>query len=158
MRGVGRERLIPLAVVACARMMSSLCIWRVLSFSYLMGEQTVMPKSAQLLELLSSNTLPTAGAASRDVKLHATVLNTRYRRPAGPPGFQQQQQQAGGAGRPRFDRQPFDGRPLLGKYMQADFGVVELPALHLSQRGRYAEGGPYPGFYSCADSLPLRPK
>ncbi|GAB4816249.1 hypothetical protein N2152v2_003295 [Parachlorella kessleri] len=94
----------------------------------------------------------------REVKLHATVLNTRYRRPApgaaGQPQQQRDRQQQGQQaqqGRPRIDRQPFDGRLLLEKYGDIDFGLVTLPAVHLGQRGKYGADG----FYFCADSLPL---
>ena len=83
----------------------------------------------------------------RAVKLHATVLNTRYRRRGSSGDGQQQGQQQG-----REARQPFDGRGLLARHGGVDLGGVPLPAVHLSQRGQY---NPATGFYRCFDSLPL---
>ncbi|PNH12215.1 Activating signal cointegrator 1 complex subunit 1 [Tetrabaena socialis] len=88
----------------------------------------------------------------RKVKLHATVVNTRYRKrapggagaapPAAAGGRQQQQ---------REERQPFDGRALLAEHARLDLGIHCLEAAHLSQRGVY---GP-DGYYRCAGKLSL---
>ncbi|GLI60817.1 hypothetical protein VaNZ11_002923 [Volvox africanus] len=98
----------------------------------------------------------------RKVKLHATILNTRYRKrpqaswatggsgrggegPAGAAGTG-----AGSTGR-REERQPFDGRALLGEHGRLDLGIHTIQALHLSQRGAYGEDG----YYRCARKLDL---
>ncbi|GIL50546.1 hypothetical protein Vafri_6716 [Volvox africanus] len=98
----------------------------------------------------------------RKVKLHATILNTRYRkrpqaseavggsgrRGEGPAG-------AAGAGSGptsrREERQPFDGRALLEEHGRLDLGIHTIQALHLSQRGAYGEDG----YYRCARKLDL---
>lgn len=85
----------------------------------------------------------------RAVKLHATVINTRYRRRASGAGQQQGQRQGQLAAE---QRQPFDGRQLLQSFGELDLGTVQLPAVHLSQRGRYDTKT---GFYQALDSLPL---
>lgn len=87
----------------------------------------------------------------RPVKLHATVINTRYRKRGGGGGGRPEGQAAAGA-QQREQRQPFDGRGLLQLHAAVDLGTVRLPAVHLSQRGKYDTET---GFYWCADSLPL---
>lgn len=97
----------------------------------------------------------------RAVKLHATVLNSRYRRRSSSssggggsgPG-QQGQQQGQQQGRGQWEqRQPFDGRRLLERHGGVDFGAVQLPTVHISQRGQPYDSAT--GFYRCAASLPL---
>eukprot|EP00887_Chlorella_sp_A99_P003180 scaffold9.g3180.t1 len=93
----------------------------------------------------------------RPVKLHTTVINTRYRKRAGggPDGGAGgsagagHQQQRGGSDQ---QRQPFDGRALLAAQGQLDLGVLDLPALCVSQRGRYDA---QTGYYATAAALPL---
>ncbi|KAG2486288.1 hypothetical protein HYH03_014993 [Edaphochlamys debaryana] len=84
----------------------------------------------------------------RKVKLHATIINTRYRKRtdgAGAGGSA-----GGGGGRP--ERQPFDGRALLQEHGRLDLGIHTIEALHLSQRGAYGEDG----YYRCAKRLALK--
>ena len=51
-----------------------------------------------------------------------TLVNTRYRKPPrSPQGW-------------RTERQPFDARGILSEHSDLDFGVHELPEMHLSQR------------------------
>lgn len=97
----------------------------------------------------------------RETRLHATVINTRYRRRASgngdgggqQQGGEQQQQQQAQQRRERGEpRQAFDGRWLLERHGGLDLGSVALAAVHLSQRGVYDAVS---GFYRCADSLPL---
>lgn len=91
----------------------------------------------------------------RAVKLHATLINTRYRQRSGGGGSGAQgEAQQGQPGQPRREqRQPFGGRGLLERHAAADFGTVQLPAVHISQRGAYDERT---GFYRCFASLALR--
>ncbi|PRW60326.1 activating signal cointegrator 1 complex subunit 1 [Chlorella sorokiniana] len=106
----------------------------------------------------------------RAVKLHATVLNTRYRRrssgsgssgPGQASGQAQQQGQQQPQGRGQWEqRRPFDGRQLLQRHGAVDFGAVQLPAVHISQRGQPAGSASgvsdvATGFYRCAASLAL---
>lgn len=88
----------------------------------------------------------------RAVKLHATIINTRYRRRGGGSTQPPPQQQLDGSGGGGNRRQPFDGRALLTAHRDLSLGSLELPALHLSQRGSYDERS---GYYKCAASLPL---
>lgn len=85
----------------------------------------------------------------RPVKLHATLMNTRYRQKGGNSGSSEQQQQ----GQQRWEeRRPFDGRALLERHGGLDLGAVALRALHISERGAFDAAT---GFYRCFDSLPL---
>ncbi|PNW87945.1 hypothetical protein CHLRE_01g008000v5 [Chlamydomonas reinhardtii] len=95
----------------------------------------------------------------RKVKLHATIINTRYRKRGaeqqqggGGGGSSSQQQRPQQGGRPS-DRQPFDGRALLEQHGRLDLGIHTLQAVHLSQRGAYGEDG----YYRCVRQLPLQP-
>ncbi|GLC38173.1 hypothetical protein PLESTB_001091700 [Pleodorina starrii] len=96
----------------------------------------------------------------RKVKLHATVINTRYRKRspqgAGGGGGGAAAGPAGGGGGPmgrREERQPFDGRALLQEHGRLDLGIHTLEALHLSKRGVYGEDG----YYRCVRKLELVP-
>lgn len=73
----------------------------------------------------------------RPVKLHATVINTRYAMRKAEAGAQRQQ---------------FDGRLLLQKLSSLDLGVVTLPAVHLSQRGSFDKET---GYYSSLAVMQL---
>lgn len=72
-----------------------------------------------------------------DVKLHATILNTRYRNL--------------GADDRSAPRISFDARAMLDKFGAYDFGTVRIPSLELSQRGKY---GPE-GYYHCVQKVHL---
>ncbi len=89
----------------------------------------------------------------RDVKLHATVLNTRHRQRA--PAKQSDTQGADTSEahqrNSQYDRTPFDGRWLLANYADLDLGVQQIPQIHLSQRGRYRDDG----YYQAVDMLSL---
>ena len=95
-----------------------------------------------------------AACVCRDVKLHATVLNTRHRRRT--PGKQGQSQTNSDApqhshqSRP-FDRRPFDGRWLLVNYADLDLGIQQISQVHLSQRGKYDDDG----YYHALDKVAL---
>eukprot|EP01112_Ceratiomyxa_fruticulosa_P016327 TRINITY_DN4916_c0_g1_i3.p1 TRINITY_DN4916_c0_g1~~TRINITY_DN4916_c0_g1_i3.p1 ORF type:complete len:371 (+),score=67.79 TRINITY_DN4916_c0_g1_i3:152-1264(+) len=62
-----------------------------------------------------------------DVKLHATLLNTRFR-------TQDEDNQS---------RQTFDASGILSNYGNISLGSYKIPALHLSQRGVYDLNGFY---------------
>jgi len=62
----------------------------------------------------------------REVKLHVTLLNVRFRAQTSLP-------------------QPLDAKPILSMYGKLDFGDVKLPALHLSERGKFDSDG----YYHC---------
>lgn len=90
------------------------------------------------------------GWSCRDVKLHATVLNTRHRqRTHGNQGEgpQQQQQQR----QHHQERTPFDGRWLLANFGDLDLGVQTVSQIHLSQSGKYADDG----YYHAMDTMSL---
>lgn len=89
----------------------------------------------------------------RDVKLHATVLNTRHRQRArakqsdtqGVDTSEKHQRNS------QYDRMPIDGRWLLANYADLDLGVQQIPQIHLSQRGMYRDDG----YYQAVDVLSL---
>ena len=96
----------------------------------------------------------------RDVKLHATVLNTRHRRhtqynqqeqPAADNTSRQQHTQNQQPGQRHPQRTAFDGRWLLANYGDLDLGVQHVKQVHLSQRGQYSEDG----YYKDIDKLML---
>ena len=86
----------------------------------------------------------------RDVKLHATVMNTRHRRPAtatatsAPPGFPSRSEQP--------KRTPFDSRMVLERGKGVDFGVQTLATLELSARKRVDD---HSGYYHAVATIPL---
>lgn len=100
----------------------------------------------------------------RDVKLHATVLNTRHQHGThGNQGEELSSNQGegesvqgtrageGAAVQPHHERAPFDGRWLLANYSDLDLGVQNLSEIHLSQRGKYQVDG----YYHAMDRLLL---
>lgn len=76
----------------------------------------------------------------KPIKLHATIVNTKYRKTSN----QRQGQQAA---------VPIDARAMMETFGNVDLGVHPLPELHLSQRHKT---GP-DGYYLCLGSLPLKP-
>ncbi|KAI5623409.1 activating signal cointegrator 1 complex subunit 1 [Silurus asotus] len=75
------------------------------------------------------------------VKLHATVMNTLFRKDPSA-------EDKGGAGRPSMkDREAFDSRNILERFKEFDFGECHLDAVQLSQRfssdctGYYSSAG-----------------
>lgn len=83
----------------------------------------------------------------REVKLHATVMNTRHR---------SSPNQAPGAFKGRLthqeERRPFDGRLLLKDWEAADFGEQKIDCLELSQRHKIDEST---GYYHALAKLLL---
>lgn len=80
---------------------------------------------------------------ARGLKLHATLINTRYR---------QAQRGRGAAG--GWQRQAVDARALMQRHGDVDLGEVEVREMHLSQRGVFNAGD---GYYKTACRLPLGP-
>jgi len=76
----------------------------------------------------------------RNVKLHATVLNSRFRKQEG---------DAKDDKKPK--RETFDARGIMTKYANHDFGKAHLSELHLSQRSFYDNNG----FYHCVKKVNL---
>ncbi|XP_075912270.1 activating signal cointegrator 1 complex subunit 1 [Petromyzon marinus] len=76
------------------------------------------------------------------VKLHATVINTLYRKGEGRPG---------GEPRPQRAREAFDAREILKEFGSFDFGELRLSSVEIYQRGSTDPSGAY---VSCG-SLPL---
>jgi hypothetical protein len=90
---------------------------------------------------------------SKHVKLHATIVNTRHRRPdKDQPPQQQQQQDSGRQRRQQPERKGFNGQKLLQDWQSIDLGEYEVPALHISKRGAY---DPSSGYYACFEQLKL---
>lgn len=91
------------------------------------------------------------------VKLHATIINTRYRRASG-------QQPSDGAttaagqnraeqpsSNTRRGREGFSGEELLADFADLDLGQYTVPAIHLSERGAYDTSG----YYKCFEKIYL---
>jgi len=64
----------------------------------------------------------------KKVKLHATLMNTRYRRP--------EQEE-------KYQRERFNAHGIITKYENIDFGTYRLENIHLSQRGAFDKTGFY---------------
>eukprot|EP01023_Acetabularia_acetabulum_P067316 TRINITY_DN9255_c0_g1_i1.p1 TRINITY_DN9255_c0_g1~~TRINITY_DN9255_c0_g1_i1.p1 ORF type:complete len:401 (+),score=67.35 TRINITY_DN9255_c0_g1_i1:85-1203(+) len=81
---------------------------------------------------------------AKKVKMHVTVINTRYRRgkKQGEGEMEEGQQQ----------RTAFDGRKLIEGYTDVDLGEHQISTLHLSQRGKYDEQS---GYFYCVYKLDL---
>ncbi len=77
-----------------------------------------------------------AESVSEDVKIHATLFNTRFRN---------------NSGEKNEERTSFDARTILQGFGSFDFGSVRVPAVHLSQRGAYDANG----YYHCVASAKL---
>jgi hypothetical protein len=93
---------------------------------------------------------------AKHVKLHATIINTRHRRPDREQQQQQQESEAAAGSRHRRPQQPerrgFNGQKLLVDWRDIDLGDFEVPAVHISQRGVYDASS---GGYACFSALQL---
>lgn len=78
------------------------------------------------------------------VKLHMTLINSRYR-------AEQLEGAAGGDEQQRTKRVSFDARPILQKYSQFEFGRLTLKELHLS-RLHTVDGD---GYYCATDVVKI---
>lgn len=72
-----------------------------------------------------------------NVKLHVTLINSKYRSKSDTPHVDDQGTRA------RQPRINFDGTEILEKFANYDFGVVELNSIHLSQRHSTGPDGYY---------------
>lgn len=131
--------------------------------------QRIEQLSAAAMEAFSQAGL-VLRADRRPVKLHATLINTRYRQYKRAPrtaaeghaqGGGHEDPSAAGGEDPRKaggrrgppQRQPIDATQLMQRFGAHDFGEVHIPGLHLSQRGVYGQDG----YYHTLCSLPLTP-
>lgn len=64
-----------------------------------------------------------------NVKLHVTLMNTKYRKSSSP--------------RNKFKRQPFDARTIMENYRNFYFGQSLLDSVHLSLMSTQREDGFY---------------
>jgi len=71
----------------------------------------------------------------RRVKLHVTLMNSRYRKSEGE----------------KYQRETFNAHPIISKHENMDFGTYRLECIHLSQRGSFDKTG----FYQCLDKVDL---
>lgn len=80
------------------------------------------------------------------VKLHATLINTRYRK-------DNEKDSSGSRSRDRnkhSKRISFDARPILEKFVNFDFGQQQLNLIHLSHRFSVDEKGYYKSEYAIS--------
>jgi len=75
----------------------------------------------------------------RNVKLHVTLFNTRYRKQE----LEGKREEKKGKERPK--RETFNAHGIITKYGNMEFGTSRVAALHLSLRGAYDKNG----FYQC---------
>lgn len=110
------------------------------------GDKRLIPVCDHLTKLFYEAGL--ASSPDRALKLHATLVNTRYRRTLswGEEGGDDE----GRGGQRGTQRQPFDATDMLRKYGNIDFGQHRLIGIHLSERGRFAADT---GFYHCVSSI-----
>lgn len=81
----------------------------------------------------------------REVNLHVTLLNVRFRC-ANCSFLQSIHFYSLTPSRAQTSvPQPLDAKPILNMYGKLDFGDVKLPALHLSERGKFDSDG----YYHC---------
>ncbi|XP_072936799.1 activating signal cointegrator 1 complex subunit 1 isoform X2 [Epargyreus clarus] len=73
-----------------------------------------------------------------NVKLHVTLLNSKYRGRQRDTGDDETQSRSA-----RKSRETFDGSQILQKFSDYDFGVMELTDIHLSQRKTMGTDGYY---------------
>ena len=104
-----------------------------------------LPRLHRLCELLATAFAGAglAAEAAAPLKLHATALNTKYRRSSGG---------GGRSGSSRAARQAIDARELLARYGALDLGVARLGSVHLSERARTDAAT---GYYSSAARISL---
>ncbi|GMH37491.1 hypothetical protein BSKO_05364 [Bryopsis sp. KO-2023] len=103
------------------------------------GSSTLQQICAMLVEEFSEAKL-TLAKDERDVRMHVTILNTRYRRASS--------SEKGGGAPP--GRLPFDGRVLLAGHSNLDLGEVTVNEIHLSKRGEY---DPKTRYFHCAEMI-----
>ncbi|XP_022820913.1 activating signal cointegrator 1 complex subunit 1 isoform X1 [Spodoptera litura] len=73
-----------------------------------------------------------------NVKLHVTLINSKYRVRSESASLENSESKS-----TRQQRESFDGRGVLQKFADYDFGTVELTAVHLSQRHTMGPDGYY---------------
>lgn len=105
-------------------------------FELLKARGLVSQQNLVAQRLLSSD------GAHAEVKLHATLMNTKYSRSGRHEDGQRPRDAA---------RESFDASPLMERFGQVDFGQVLLKDLHLSCLDEMAEDG----YYQSLVSLPL---
>ncbi|XP_037410112.1 activating signal cointegrator 1 complex subunit 1 [Triticum dicoccoides] len=73
--------------------------------------------------------------ARQELRLHATIMNVRHRK----------------SKKSNRRNNSFDARNIFRQYGEQDWGEYPVPAVHLSQRFKFDEGG----YYHCCCSIPL---
>ncbi|XBI63387.1 hypothetical protein VPH35_043820 [Triticum aestivum] len=73
--------------------------------------------------------------AKQELRLHATIMNVRHRK----------------SKKSNRRNDSFDARAIFRQYGEQDWGEYPVPAVHLSQRFKFDEGG----YYHCCCSIPL---
>ncbi|XP_078613187.1 activating signal cointegrator 1 complex subunit 1-like [Branchiostoma floridae x Branchiostoma japonicum] len=95
-----------------------------------------------------------AGLTEREydrVKLHATAMNTLFRKdPSASPD--KTDRKVAGKGRPLKDRESFDARNVLEIFGDFHFGNTDLNSIHLSER---FSSDSKTGYYNCAAFVEL---
>lgn len=106
-----------------------------LIFDVLQARNLVQQQNLIHQRLLSSD------AAHAEVKLHATLMNTKYSKAA------QWQRDDGQRG----DRETFDASALMERFGQVDFGTLQLQEIQLSSLDEMGDDG----YYRSNFSIPL---
>eukprot|EP01102_Stenamoeba_stenopodia_P002698 TRINITY_DN12558_c0_g1_i1.p1 TRINITY_DN12558_c0_g1~~TRINITY_DN12558_c0_g1_i1.p1 ORF type:complete len:419 (+),score=105.98 TRINITY_DN12558_c0_g1_i1:96-1352(+) len=87
-----------------------------------------------------------------DLKLHATLLNTRYRIDPKQSSSTSSTSTSTATPTHQQERIPFDATEILSKYGDRDFGEVKLDSVWLAQRGGK---DPATGFYAAEEKIVL---
>ena len=89
---------------------------------------------------------------NRKVKMHATVINTRYRTSQNEDTVVATAMGSRGSSHQRHpERESVDCRAVLNRFGDMKLGVAKVNSLHLSQRGQNDSNG----FYKCISALQL---
>uniref|UniRef100_M8BU20 Activating signal cointegrator 1 complex subunit 1 n=1 Tax=Aegilops tauschii TaxID=37682 RepID=M8BU20_AEGTA len=109
------------------------------------------PISIQLRGLVITEAFVKSGLvlerdAKQELRLHATIMNVRHRKSCLTlPTF------FGCSKKSNRRNDSFDARAIFRQYGEQDWGEYPVPAVHLSQRFKFDEGG----YYHCCCSIPL---
>jgi len=104
------------------------------------GSQRLADVCKYLVDVFSMANL--ISPQDRDVKLHATLINTRYRQES---NIDNNKEDAN-----KYSRQSIDATPILQNFGEVDLGTYRVGGVHLSHRGRFDNNGYWTSIESVA--------
>ncbi|XP_060193875.1 uncharacterized protein LOC132623180 isoform X1 [Lycium barbarum] len=99
------------------------------------GEARLLRACQVIIDAFSEAGLVVEKDAKQKLKLHATILNARYRK----------------SKKRSETTDPFDARTIFGEYGSEEWGECLIREAHLSKRFVYAENG----YFHCCGSIPF---